>query len=178
MHVAQVSSLLHSYVFDVERRTVVGGTSTFERDVVVHPGAVSILAVDHEGRVGVIEQYRASIDKRQWEIPAGTIESHERDPLVVAQRELREKWGVVAADWMLLQVVLASPGWTNQRMHIFLARNLQMVPREPAGEEEQSSRVAWWTVSAVQSFLACREPIDATMTIAFQRFVLDGWANA
>ena len=87
-------TLLASYVFSVERRTISHEGTTFERDIAVHPGAVAMVAVNDRDEVGLVRQYRATADQVLWEIPAGTIDASDADPLFTAQRELLEEMGV------------------------------------------------------------------------------------
>jgi len=172
LRVVSTTQMLSSFVFDVERRTVSDGLVTFDRDVVTHRGAVAILAVDDEGRVGVISQYRVTINRLLVEIPAGTIDPDESDTLAVAQRELREELGVIATTWELLGRTLNSPGWTNQVMHVFLATGVTKGERSPIGPEEEQSTLDWWTVDDVRQYLRSSEPIDATTAFAFSQFLL------
>ena len=163
--------LLASYVFSVERRVIDTGTEELERDIAVHRGAVAVVAVDEHDRVGVIRQYRVAIEREQYEIPAGTVETGETDLLSVAQRELREEMGCVADEWQLIGSFLNSPGWTNQVMTVFLARSLTHVPRETVGPEEAASTIAWWDRETCRAFLAGPGPLDATTTIGLQHFL-------
>ncbi len=81
-----------------------------------------MVAINDDDEVGLVRQYRATVDQVLWEIPAGTIDEGDRDPLSTAQRELLEEMGVTAASWRLIATVYVSPGWTDQVMHIFEAR--------------------------------------------------------
>jgi ADP-ribose pyrophosphatase len=168
-HVERADPLLHSYVFDVERRTVRHDNATFERDVVTHQGAVAILAIDDQGNVGFIRQYRAPFDSYQWEIPAGTRDVTDEDPLDTAKRELREELGCDASQWILLGRFMVSPGWTNQTMIIYEARGLTHRDRLPEGPEEVASSVHWLAPSALQEILRSEDAIDSTVAIALNR---------
>ncbi|HEV2427051.1 MAG TPA: NUDIX hydrolase, partial [Acidimicrobiales bacterium] len=89
--------VLHSSrVFNVERRTVEGPDGLFTREVAAHHGAVSVLAVDDEGRVGLLRQYRSTFDRVGIEIPAGTLDVPGEAPERAAARELEEEMGVRA----------------------------------------------------------------------------------
>ncbi len=164
-------SLLDSYVFSVERRTIDTGTEELERDVVVHRGAVAVVAVDDLDRVGVIRQYRVALEREHYEIPAGSIEFNETDRMSVAQRELREEMGCDAREWRTLGTYLNSPGWTNQTITIFQARDLSYFPRETVGPEEAASTIEWWDRDRCRAFLQSSGPIDATTTIGLQHFL-------
>ncbi|MGC8509746.1 MAG: NUDIX hydrolase [Acidimicrobiales bacterium] len=163
--VAATTPLLHSVVFDVERRVVVGGGSTFERDVVAHVGAVAVVAVDELDRVGVIRQYRAPFDRVTYEIPAGTLDHPGESALSAAKRELLEEMGCRASRWRRIGRFMVSPGWTNQVMTIYEARELVVGPRHPEGPEEEESRVAWLTPEEVTRLLAGPQAVDATLAL-------------
>ena len=113
------------------------GERRARREVVEHPGAVAVVALDDAGRVVLIHQYRYPLGRRLWELPAGLLDVPGEDPLRTAQRELVEEVGLQARDWSLLVDVASSPGFTDQGERVFLARGLSEVPRpEPVGDEE------------------------------------------
>jgi len=101
---------------------------TAERSVVTHPGAVAILALDDADRVLMIRQYRHPVGRLLWEIPAGLRDGDGESPLRTAQRELFEETGYRAREWQTLVDYFSSPGFSTERLRIFLARGL-----EPAG---------------------------------------------
>ncbi|OZF30799.1 ADP-ribose pyrophosphatase [Rhodococcus sp. 14-2483-1-1] len=107
-----------------------------EREVVEHHGAVGILAVDDQDRVAMIEQYRHPIGRRLWELPAGLLDAPGEQPVLAAQRELAEETGLAAGSWSVLVDVLASPGFTDEAVRIFLAQDLTEVDRPEAHDEE------------------------------------------
>ena len=161
--------LLHSYVFDVERVTVAHAGETFERDVARHGGAVAILAINDAGEIGVLRQYRATVDRTTLEIPAGTCDVSGEDPLVTAQRELREEMGTEAHSWRLLARLMVSPGWTDQLMSIYEARDLRQLERRPEGPEENAAVIEWLSPVALREALAKEPAVDATMAAALNR---------
>lgn len=165
----ETSELLHSYVFDVERRHVVHNGESFERDVATHKGAVAILVIDGDGAIGLIRQYRAPFDTFTWEIPAGTQDVEGEDPLATAQRELKEEMGCTAHQWKLLGRFMNSPGWTNQVMTIFEARDIAIGERNPAGPEEANSTVHWLLPVDLRVTLRGESAVDSTMAVALNR---------
>ncbi|GAA4596615.1 NUDIX hydrolase [Streptomyces violaceoruber] len=104
--------------------------SVVTRDYQVHPGSVAVLALDGEGRVLVIRQYRHPVREKLWEIPAGLLDVPGENPLHAAQRELYEEAHVKAEDWRVLTDVYTTPGGCDEAVRIFLARDLS----EAAGE--------------------------------------------
>lgn len=111
----------------------------FTRDVVVHPGAVAIVAVDEAERVVVVHQYRHPVGLRLWEVPAGLLDVAGEDPALAAARELAEETHLAAADWRVLADPFSSPGMTSEAIRVYLARGLS-VPDGPAwvGADEEA----------------------------------------
>ncbi|MCH7553154.1 MAG: NUDIX hydrolase [Chloroflexi bacterium] len=105
------------------------------RDVVEHPGAVAIVAIDDLGRVLLVRQYRHPTGCHLLELPAGTLEPGEA-PATAAQRELREEVGMQAKDLQPIASMYASPGYTDEFFHIFFGRGLTHDPLEPDADEE------------------------------------------
>ncbi len=117
--------------------------STFERDVVHHPGAVSVVAVDDDGRVPLVRQYRAAIEEWILELPAGKLDVEGEDPEACARRELAEEVGLAASQWVQLCTFRNSPGFSDERHRVFLARGLSEVPQDRQGVEEAAMTVEW-----------------------------------
>ncbi|MFF4583573.1 NUDIX domain-containing protein [Streptomyces sp. NPDC001389] len=116
------------------------------RDYQVHPGSVCVLALDGEGRVLVINQYRHPVRRRLWELPAGLLDVPGENPLHGAQRELYEEAHVKAGDWRVLADFFASPGGSDEAIRIFLARDVAEADGEryeEASSEEADMRVEW-----------------------------------
>ncbi|MFI2781930.1 NUDIX domain-containing protein [Streptomyces sp. ALB3] len=98
--------------------------SVHSRDYQVHPGSVAVLALDSEGRVLVLRQYRHPVRHKLWEIPAGLLDVPGENPLHAAQRELYEEAHVKAGDWRVLTDVYTTPGGCDEAVRIFLAQDL------------------------------------------------------
>jgi 8-oxo-dGTP pyrophosphatase MutT (NUDIX family) len=118
-----------------------------ERDVVLHPGAVAVLALDAAGQILMIRQYRHPVGRLLWEIPAGLRDVSGEDPWATARRELVEETGYRARDWKILADYYSSPGFTNERLRVFLARDLEPVPEAERHfvprDEEAHLLLAW-----------------------------------
>ncbi|GAA3981690.1 NUDIX hydrolase [Streptomyces marokkonensis] len=113
--------------------------SVSARDYQVHPGSVAVLALDGEGRVLVIRQYRHPVREKLWEIPAGLLDVPGENPLHAAQRELYEEAHVKAEDWRVLTDVYTTPGGCDEAVRIFLARNLSEVGGERFEVEDEEA---------------------------------------
>jgi 8-oxo-dGDP phosphatase len=123
------------------------GNNLAEREVVLHPGAVAVLALDEDGRVLMIRQYRHPVGRLLWEIPAGLRDVAGEPLLATAQRELLEEASYRARDWRVLADYYSSPGFTTERLRVFLARDLELVPpaeRDFVPEDEETQLVPAW----------------------------------
>ena len=111
--------------------------STDVRQVVVHPGAVAVIA--HDGRVlYMVRQPREPVEEPALlELPAGKLDKEGETPLQCAQRELSEEIGKAAGDWRELKSFYTSPGFATERVHLFMATELYEMPGEP----EQNERI-------------------------------------
>ena len=95
------------------------------REVVYHPGGVAVLALDEDNTVYLVKQYRYPIQQLLLELPAGKLDhGAEENVLLGAQRELSEETGLEAAQWTYLGYTLASPGFCDEALHMYLARGL------------------------------------------------------
>jgi ADP-ribose pyrophosphatase len=97
------------------------------RDIVGHPGAVAVLALDDAGRLLMVRQWRVPAGRALLEIPAGTLDVHDgvtEDPDVCARRELEEETGHRASSWRKLAQFWTAPGFATELMHLYLATSL------------------------------------------------------
>ena len=124
----------------VTDRVVLDADTSVDRDVVVHPGAVGVVAIDDKGDVVVLRQYRHPIAGHLWEIPAGLLDEPGESPWSTAQRELVEEAGLLADEWHTLIDLYSSPGMSSETVRVFLARGLHDVnpaERPPRTDEER-----------------------------------------
>ncbi len=125
----------------VDRVRLSDGTET-EREIVHHPGAAAIVALEEgpgtEPGVHLLRQYRYAVGAVLWEIPAGIVEPGET-PEVCARRELREETGLLAGTLERLLTIHTSPGFSDERVELFLARALEQT--EPDLEEGETVEV-------------------------------------
>jgi ADP-ribose pyrophosphatase len=116
-----------------------GAAGTVQRDVVEHPGAVAILALDEKDRMVVVRQYRHPVASTLWELPAGMLDVAGEPWDRCAARELAEEAGVQARHWATLIDLYPTAGGSSERMRVFLATGLSAAPMPPGfvadGEE-------------------------------------------
>ncbi|MGD0933019.1 MAG: NUDIX hydrolase [Streptosporangiaceae bacterium] len=124
--------------------------NTAEREVVTHPGAVGVVALDESGpapRVLMIRQYRHPVGRLLWELPAGLRDVAGEPLLRTGRRELLEETGYRAARWDVLVDYFSSPGIITERLRVFLARGLELVPaseRDFVPENEEAHLLVDW----------------------------------
>lgn len=125
-------------VWDVRSDTVRYGDGEMTRQYVAHPGAAAVVAIDDDGRVVLIQQYRHPIKERDWEIPAGLLDVAGEPPLETAKRELTEEVDLEASRWQHLVSMHTTPGGNDEVVHLFLARGLTTVETDYQREHEES----------------------------------------
>jgi len=121
--------------------------------IIRHPGASLAVPLLADGRVVLLRQYRFAVAARILEFPAGTLDEGE-DPLGTMQRELQEEAGYRAARWDELGVMLPCPGYSDERIHLFLARELTPLEAPPAGDEDEDLEVVRMTPQELDQCLA------------------------
>lgn len=105
------------------------------REVACHPGAAAVVALDDAGQIILVRQQRVAVGRITSEIPAGKFDHAGEDPLVCAQRELSEETGLTADHWQPLTVLETTPGFCNERIHLFLATGLHEGETHPDEDE-------------------------------------------
>ena len=121
-----------------------------EREIVEHPGAVAMVAVDGEGYVTLVRQFREATRKHLLELPAGTAEKGE-EPLETARRELQEECGLTGGEWRELAAFWTTPGFCRERMHLFAAEGVERGEAAPAPDEELE--LVRWPVAQIATRL-------------------------
>ncbi|CRZ14012.1 NUDIX domain-containing protein [Mycolicibacterium neworleansense] len=112
------------------------GGGSARREVVEHYGAVAVVALDDDGNLVLVYQYRHPLGRRLWELPAGLLDLGGERPEVTAARELAEEVGLAAAHWHVLVDLDSTPGFSDESVRIFLATGLTEVDRPEAEHEE------------------------------------------
>ena len=127
-----------------------------EREVVGHPGAVAVVAHDEE-QVWLVRQPREAVgDPSLLELPAGKLDVEGEPPLQTAKRELAEEIGKAAEDWRELESFYTSPGFTDERVVVYLATGLSDADGD-SGEEERIEVVPWPLERLDQAIEACQD---------------------
>jgi ADP-ribose pyrophosphatase len=139
--------------------------STFERDLVRHPGAVSVVPVDDDRSVFMVRQYRAAIDADLLEIPAGKRDVEGEPPEETARRELEEEVGMRAGRLQKLAEFYNSPGFTDEHSWVFLARDLEPSEISAHSPEEEEMTVERVALDEVPALIASGRLVDAKSII-------------
>jgi len=148
----------------------------FEREFTQHPGAVGVIAVDDQGLVTLVRQFRAPLGTTVLEMPAGTCDHDGEDALTTAQRELSEEAGLEASAWRRLARLPVSPGVTNQETTVFLATGLRPCPTAREGPEERAMTLEQVPLDRVVELAAAGELIDAPTLagVALAQLIVSG----
>lgn len=138
-------------VWDVRHDVFELNDEKVERDYIVHPGAVAVIALNDSGELLLIEQYRHAQGKIMWEAPAGLMDLANEDPLATAKRELFEETGYIAQTWHVLLDLANTPGGSSEQIRIYFARDLSLHPdgRPTGSAEELDMPVHWISIQDV-----------------------------
>jgi ADP-ribose pyrophosphatase len=140
-----------------------------ELEIAHHPGGATVVAVDAEGRVCLLRQFRHAAGGWITELPAGKLDDLE-PPLQCAQRELAEEAGMTAARWDCLGQFYSSPGVLTEVIHVYLAREL--TPCDAAPEEHEVFDASWLPLSEAVGLATAARLQDAKTIIGL------AWAQA
>jgi 8-oxo-dGTP pyrophosphatase MutT (NUDIX family) len=156
---------------------------TVARDVVQARGAVGVVALDDVDRVVLIRQYRHAVGTRLWELPAGLRDVAGEDPVRTAARELAEETDLTAGRYDLLIDLHTSPGFTDESIRLFLARDLAPVPeaeRHQRRDEEADLEIVWFDLDEAVAMVFRGEITNAAAVgglLAAARARDEGWAT-
>ncbi|MEB3242046.1 MAG: NUDIX hydrolase [Cyanobacteriota bacterium] len=154
--------------FELNRYALPSGLeATF--GVIRHPGASLAVPVLDDGRVVILRQYRFAVACRLLEFPAGTLDPGE-DPLSTMERELQEETGYAASRWDPLGAMLPCPGYSDEVIHLFLARDLTALEQPPAGDDDEDLEVLLMEPAELDAAIASGdEALDGKSVTAWYR---------
>ena len=124
---------------DLDTVTLPNG-KTLDLEIVRHPGGAAIVAMDDDGQVCLLRQYRYASGGWLWELPAGKLDPGEA-PHATARRELQEEAGVQAARLQSLGDIIVTPGFCDETIYLYLARELTPVSAQP--EQHEVIEIHW-----------------------------------
>ena len=137
-----------------------------EWECVRHPGGALAVPITAEGKLVLVRQYRFAIQGRILEFPAGTLERNE-DPLETVQREIQEETGYTARKWDKLGEFFLAPGYSDEIIYAFLARDLQKLETPPAKDEDEDIETVLLTPEQLEKAILDGEPVDAKSISSF-----------
>lgn len=154
--------LLESPILAVRRDTLaMPGADSGRREIVEHFGAVAVVAVRENEEIALIRQYRHSVRARLWELPAGLLDVDGEDELTTARRELAEEAGLAAERWDILCDLVTSPGFSDETVRVFLARDLHDCERGEITHEEADLVLEWTPLDTARSMVMGGQIINA-----------------
>ncbi len=134
-----------------------------------HPGAALAVPIREDGQIIILRQYRFAVSRRILEFPAGTLETDE-DPLTSIKRELQEETGYKASQWDPLGVMLPCPGYSDEIIHMFLARGIEPLSTKPEGDEDEDIDVLEMSAIEINDAIASgNEALDGKSITAWYR---------
>jgi 8-oxo-dGDP phosphatase len=156
-----------------------GPSGEFSREVVEHPDAVAVVAIDAQGRVALVRQYRHPLGTDLLELPAGTLDVAGESPVDAAHRELAEEVGVAADVLLPLGSVWNSAGWSDERTLLFLGTSARPTARPDgfrAEDEEAAMAIEWHDLDELVAAALAGDLEDAKTVIGVlrARAALDG----
>lgn len=136
-----------------------------KREIIKHPGAVAVIAVTYEGKLVLVEQYRKALERSIVEIPAGKLEPGE-EPAMTARRELEEETGYGAHSLTYLQTFATSPGFADEIIHLYVAKDLYIIDNKAALDEDEFVELLEVSLEEAQSMVGDRRIFDAKTAFA------------
>lgn len=153
-------------IITIKRDTLTRGDGkNFVRETAVSSDAVAVVAIDEQGRILLIRQYRHPMGRPVWEIPAGKMDVDGEQPEETAIRELQEETDTTAESVELLTLFLNSAGWTNEKTYVYLAKGLRDVPEFQRENEEADIEKKWVSLEDAYEMVITGELDDAKTVI-------------
>jgi ADP-ribose pyrophosphatase len=125
-----------------------------------HPGGALAVPVTSQGELVLVRQYRFTVSDRLLEFPAGTLEPGEGAATTIA-REIEEEIGYRAHRWQALGEFALAPGYSDEYIYAFLARELELLAAPPSGDADEDIEIVTLTPQALEDAIRAGEPVDA-----------------
>ena len=154
--------------FEVNRFELpIGIEGTF--GIIRHPGAALAVPILGNGNIIILRQYRFAVSRRVLEFPAGTLEKNEA-PIATIQRELQEESGYKAEQWNALGSMLPCPGYSDEIIHLFLARKLKKLEEKLKGDEDEDIDVLEMSKDELEQIISTdNEALDGKTITAWHK---------
>ena len=177
---ASSETLYTGKIFALRRDQVrMPGGKVVTREVVEHFGAVAVLAMDDDGNIPLVYQYRHAFGRRLWELPAGLLDVDGEAAHLTAARELREEAGLQAGTWRVLVDLDSTPGFSDESVRVYLATGLSEVDRPEAHDEEADMTLQWYPLDEATRKVLSGEIVNAIAVagILAAQAVTNGFAD-
>lgn len=166
--------IFHGKIIDVALDEVrLPDGQTAQRELVFHPGGVGVLALTDENKIVLVKQFRKPLEQVIFEIPAGKIDPGEgRHPEETGARELEEETGYRAESMEHLVSMYLSPGFANELLHVYYAKNIKKVDNPLAQDDDEVLEVYEWTLAEAKQAIQEKTICDAKTIFAIQYWEL------
>lgn len=159
---ASSETLYTGKIFALRRDQVrMPGGKVVTREIVEHFGAVAVVAMDDDGNIPMVYQYRHAFGRRLWELPAGLLDVHGEAAHLTAARELMEEAGLKAETWAVLVDLNSTPGFSDESVRVYLATGLTRVDRPEAHDEEADMTLEWYPLADAARKVLSGEIVNA-----------------
>ncbi|MFJ8235086.1 NUDIX hydrolase [Ureibacillus sp. NPDC094379] len=144
-----------------------------KREIINHPGAVAVIAITKEGKLVLVEQYRKALERSIIEIPAGKLERGE-EPELAARRELEEETGYGCHDISYLQSFATSPGFADEVIHLYVAKDLYEIEEKAELDEDEFVSLMEVSIEEAEEMVRDQKIYDAKTAFAVLWMKLNG----
>jgi ADP-ribose pyrophosphatase len=153
--------------FDFEvNRLRLPNKSEGEWECIRHPGGALAIPVTSDGKLILVRQYRFAVQGRLLEFPAGTVEPNE-EPLETVKREIEEETGYRAHNWDKLGEFFLAPGYSDEILYAFLARDLEKLETPPQQEEGEDIEIVFFSPEELETAIRDGQPVDGKTIASF-----------
>ncbi|OFI49477.1 ADP-ribose pyrophosphatase [Floricoccus tropicus] len=150
------------------------GLGTAKRELIFHPGAVSMIPITADNKIILVRQFRKALEKVIYEIPAGKLEAGEKDHVKeAALRELEEETGYTSENIELIYEFYSAPGFCNEKIYLYYIDNLVKVENPRPQDDDEVLEVGQFTLEECKDLIASEEIADAKTIMAIQYWELN-----